>query len=766
MPNLPFRPPPFVRVPPQRPTARRRWHPEALARRWARALRRTPWFAISALIHLAILATLALVANDVVPQAETFSGTFKVGLYKAPAEVPQPPEPEPPPEPDPVVDPEPEPEPEPEPQPQPLAPAKPEPTPEPTPEPQPPKAQAAPVLHVPKGPAPARDLFAARTPTARRAALRRHGGTPGSEKAVDAGLDWLHRHQQPDTGEWSDGDPQLKLAPGLTALAVMAFLGKGHTHLDDGPYRHTIANGVAYLLSIQTPEGRFGQPHLRNGEPNNRYLMYHQGLATLALAEAFAMTRDPKLAEPLRRAVAFIARAQQDGGGWDYGPAATGRNDTSITGWQLMALKSAHSAGIEVPWQTLFGIMRHLDAKTSPLGDVVYADRSPATGRRGPGMAAVGLLSYQMLGWPRDTQLLTRQADILLRDLPDWDSMAANTRAHYLHSMYYWYYGSLAMFNMGGSWWREWNGRLRDGLIGRQHTTGERRGSWDPPKNGFDSVGGRVYTTALNVLNLEVYYRYLPLYSTAAFDGLGILERAMRVRGVGMRRTAARLLKAFTSERAQAILASALDDADRATRIIARRALVEQGSERAVRALLVDLESPSAFTRAQAIGELAKYGQQRFAPPFIRALRDPEKVVRARAVAALRKVTGESFGFRADDAPTARVQAIALWERWWKGTTTPAPSQTIQAVVLVVDAQAPDAVVLDVGRKRGVWPGLRFEVLRDGRRIAIVQADKVQPILTAARVVERSGLPIREGDTVRSLPDAAVTDADERPPAP
>jgi hypothetical protein len=322
------------------------------------------------------------------------------------------------------------------------------------------------------------------------------------------------------------------------------------------------------------------------------------------------------------------------------------------------------------------------------------------------------------------------------------------------------------MFNMGGSWWSEWNGCLRDGLIGRQRTEGDRRGSWDPPRNGFDSVGGRVYTTALNVLNLEVYYRYLPLYSAPTFDAIDILERAAKVRGVGMRRTAIRLLKAFTTDRAQTILASALDDADRAARVLARRALVEQRSERAVRALVADLGSPSAFTRSQAIGALAKYGQARFASHFIRALRDPDKLVRAKAVAALRKVTGESFGFRADDPPTDRVQAVALWERWWKGTSAPTPSQGIQASVLVVDTQTPDAVVLDVGRDQGVWPGLRFQVLRDGQPIAVVQADKVQPTLTVARIVQPGAQAIHEGDAARSIPDANASTADNHTPEP
>ena len=758
MPNLPFKPPLGV-TPEPRP---RRGIREPLAQSAGvpEPLRRVPWLLLSTLIHVIALLLVSLLARGrPAPPEEAVGYSFEIGIL---AQQPQPveePQPQPP---EPVKEP---------PRPQEPAPAV-TPPPEPVP-PTPPSKEAAPpaerevatvkatpIIEMPGSGAPARDVFASRRPAARPSAVRQGGGSPGSERAVDAGLDWLARHQEPDSGCWRDGDPQWKLAPGLTALALLAFLGKAHTHTDPGPYRDTVARGIRHLLSLQTADGRFGEPYLANGEPHNRYLMYHQAIATMALAEAHAMTRDPGLRDPVRRGIAFIARAQQDAGGWDYGDARTGRNDTSVAGWQVMALKSAHAAGIEGDWETLFGVMRHFDYNTNSAGEVVYANRPPAAFRRGPGMVAVGLFSHLLLGWPRDNPLLGQQADLLLRHPPDWAAMNRNDPRDiesYLHSMYYWYYATLALFQMGGHWWQQWNPQIRDLLIARQCSDGDRKGSWDPPDRGFDAAGGRVYTTAIGVLTLEVYYRYLPLYQGGAFDALDVLEKALRVRGSdSARRRALDLLGAFRTERAQALLAEALDDPDPATRATAQRVLVEHKSERVVPGLLRQLESPSLFSRVQAISGLESFGERRFIPHLVASLRDPDKVVRERAIKALRKLTGESFGFLPDASPDLRAGAVAYWERWWKGEVAEPPPEGIRGSVLVVDEASPNVVVLDVGSDKAVRRGQRFEVRREGKSVAIVVAEKVEPTLTVARVLERRGEGIREGDAIQSIAHAGV----------
>jgi len=765
MPNLPYRPPPVAALRRRvSPAPKRRARP-TLAREAVDELRRAPWFLTSAALHAALLVILATIMVRQAPPEE-LAGSFVVGLVAdkpSPVDAPPPPEPA---EIEPHESLEPEVEPAPPPKdPMPLiVPPPPRPAP-PAPRDDRNSVKAAPVLEVPGNDTPARDVFAARRPAERRAALRRWGGSAASEQAVDAGLDWLDRHQHPDIGLWNDGEPAMKLAPGLSSLALLAFLGKGHSHTAPGPYRDTLARGLDALLAIQTSDGRFGEPYLANGERNNRYLMYHQALATMALAEAYAVSQDPRLRDPVRRAVALIERAQQDAGGWDYSDAPTGRNDTSVTGWQIMALKSAHAAGVDVRWQTLFGVMRHLDFYTNSAGEVSYANRDPGAWRRGPGMAAVGLLCYEILGWPRDGERMVRQAELILRHPPDWEMMTRTDRndlAASLHTMYYWYYATLALFNMGGRPWREWNSRLRDMLIAHQRTEGERRGSWDPPERGFDAVGGRVYTTAINVLTLEIYYRYLPFYRGGSFDATEVLEQAMKARGMpATRRRALRMLAAFRTPRARELLVSALDDRDPATRSVVQRALVEQRCEHVVPTLVEQLAGENVFGRTQAVAGLEAFGRPEFVPHFIRALRDPERVVRDRAATALRRVTDANFGFQPGGEAAGREHAVKRWEAWWQAHSATVPPGGVRGTVLVVDPDADDAVVLDVGSNNGVRRGLRFRVVRDGAPPALLEADRVEPTLTVARVLERGQTPLREGDRIESIPETTVTRLDD-----
>ena len=80
-----------------------------------------------------------------------------------------------------------------------------------------------------------------------------------------------------------------------------------------------------------------------------------------------------------------------------------------------------------------------------------------------------------------------------------------------VYDEYYWYYGTLAMFQYDGESWEDWNSSLRDMLIGLQRTSGPNAGSWDP-KGKWAGIGGRLYSTALSTMSLEVYYRFLRIY--------------------------------------------------------------------------------------------------------------------------------------------------------------------------------------------------------------------------------------------------------------
>src|SRR5579872_1978180 len=134
---------------------------------------------------------------------------------------------------------------------------------------------------------------------------------------------------------------------GLTALAVLAFLGKGYTH-EDNSYAENVDLALRWLVAQQDAQGFLG------GRANKYARMYCHGMATIALGEAYGMTKDRSLREPLARAVHYIVAAQYPDGSWRYSDwrqleSRHRKGDMSMFGWQLMALKSAKTAGLDVP---------------------------------------------------------------------------------------------------------------------------------------------------------------------------------------------------------------------------------------------------------------------------------------------------------------------------------------------------------------------------------------------------------------------------------
>lgn len=358
--------------------------------------------------------------------------------------------------------------------------------------------------------APLVDIYKNRFDEDRARLVERFGGSAQTEAAVNAALQWLAANQDSD-GRWhaarfgSGQEPRIaghdrghagaQADTGLTGLALLAFLGAGHTHVE-GQYQETVRRGLEYLRQQQAANG-----HLA-GSATTYAHMYCHGMATFALSEAYSMTRDTQLTDPVRRAIGYTLSAQHPStGGWRYRPGDLG--DTSQLGWQLMALKSAELAGVAVPEKARLGMVRYL--------------RSVASGRHGglasyrPGeaasrtMTAEALASRQFLGMARENPASNEGGDFLLGELPG--QAPANH--------YYWYYATLAMYQLQGAHWQQWNAALQEALVNAQVQEGALAGSWEPDPI-WGSYGGRVYSTALAALCLEVYYRYLPLYGAAS----------------------------------------------------------------------------------------------------------------------------------------------------------------------------------------------------------------------------------------------------------
>lgn len=331
------------------------------------------------------------------------------------------------------------------------------------------------------------------------------GGSVEATAAVEAALAWLASAQEPD-GRWDPvrwgGGIELKVAghdregagvdadTGITGLAVLAFLGNGQTHLE-GTYRHHVQRGLEYLLRSQDSDGCLAGPARLYAK------MYCHGMASLALSEALAMTGDVRIQPYVQRATEYTVRAQHPvSGGWRYQPGDQG--DMSQFGWQVMALKSAALAGVRTPHAAREGMLHFLQrCEHGPHGGL--AGYRPGTPPSRP-MTAESLVCRFFLDLAPDETLVTEATDYLLGDIPQPGQP----------NLYYWYYGTLALFQVQGEAWDTWNAALQRQLLRIQRSTGPLAGSWDPD-TVWGCYGGRVYSTALAALCLEVYYRYLPL---------------------------------------------------------------------------------------------------------------------------------------------------------------------------------------------------------------------------------------------------------------
>jgi hypothetical protein len=243
--------------------------------------------------------------------------------------------------------------------------------------------------------------------------------------------------------------------------------------------------------------------------------MYNHALAALAICEAYWLTRNPRYKKSAQDALNFIARSRNPYLAWRYEPRG-GENDTSVTGWMIMALKSGKYGGLLIDPDAFEGARTWIDKVTDPdFGQVGYnmpggtsarpegmQDRFPP--EKTQSMTAVGILTRIFLGEdPRNSKMIKMGADLCLEHPPVWEPEAGTI------DMYYWYYATLALFQVGGDHWKRWNRAMTDAIVKHQwpRKSGSRTGSWDPI-GPWGPDGGRVYSTACMVLCLEVYYRY------------------------------------------------------------------------------------------------------------------------------------------------------------------------------------------------------------------------------------------------------------------
>lgn len=354
-------------------------------------------------------------------------------------------------------------------------------------------------------------VFAARDGEERWRRILEEGGDSRTEDAVAAALAWLATAQSHDgrwdASRWAAGRERgrvlghtrtgigMQADTAMTGLALLAMMGAGHTH-QEGPFAENIRSGLSYLLRTQGDNGNLF------GEATFYAQTYCHSMATFALSEALATTGDRRLEPAVRRAVNFLAARQDRAtGGWRYRGGDPG--DMSQLGWILMSLRSAEIARVDVSPRVWEGIERFLRTtqRGANGGRASYRPNSTAS----HSMTAESFYCRQILGRPIPGPTSVEAVDAILRQPP------SSGRDNY----YAWYYATLALHHhrhasiSADGAWRTWNDALKQNLVQSQVANGQNRGSWSP-NTVWGGCGGRVYTTALATMCLEVYYRYDP----------------------------------------------------------------------------------------------------------------------------------------------------------------------------------------------------------------------------------------------------------------
>jgi hypothetical protein len=375
-----------------------------------------------------------------------------------------------------------------------------------------------------------------------RNVVRKSAGTIADKlmEAVIRGLLWLARHQN-DDGSWSTtqfskhcsgsqcSGQGMGYDVGATGLALLAFVGSGYVHTSLDTFVDPITNkkvcfgevvkkGLIWLIASQNSEGCIG------GKGEGKYI-YNHAIATLALTEAYGMTLAPLLKNPTQKAIDFLIQAQNPGRVWRYS-ARCGDNDTSVTGWCAMVLKSADGVpGLSFPASTYKDITTWFDENTDTVyGQVGYNGVGTQAIRENernanvaiqPSLTAIGIMERIFISKNLNDPLIRLGVNVVMGSLPKWDTSQKGVIDYY-----YWYYGTLAMFQYDGpdgSNWKKWNeAAIKNTLLPNQHLEkdGCPCGSWDPEVERWGDEGGRVYATAINVLSLEIYYRYPSAFGT------------------------------------------------------------------------------------------------------------------------------------------------------------------------------------------------------------------------------------------------------------
>lgn len=315
--------------------------------------------------------------------------------------------------------------------------------------------------------------------------------TPQAAAAVKKAVDWLAHSQKPDgTFPGTHGN-----SSGVTGACAIALMSQGHLP-GTGEYGVQTAKALKFILDTAQPDGLLYQQWMGGHGP-----MYFHGLATLSLAEAWGQSGDRRLRETLRKAIDLICATQNSKGGWRYQPKIAD-DDLSVTVMQLMALRAARDAGMDVPKEVIDAGIEYVKACHNPKGQGKDGGfgYTPGGGS-GYARSAAGVTSLQVAGDYRASEVV-EGIEYLMSFKPLTDKEVDNPEwRHY--GMYYaamGIYQAQSLGAQGKRWWATWYPAAVRDLLDRQQPDGHWKGNWE------------AYDTAMGILILTIPYRYLPIY--------------------------------------------------------------------------------------------------------------------------------------------------------------------------------------------------------------------------------------------------------------
>jgi len=294
--------------------------------------------------------------------------------------------------------------------------------------------------------------------------FRCKSATSKADNAVELHLKWLDSRRSADSGAIGGIED--------TSLALLAMLAAGYTDrgsAQDNRYATCVRQALRFLMASQDDQGSFAD------RSQAGWLRTH-AIAAVAMSEAFWTSRNPRYKKPAQDALSLLARYRVPTSGWD--------EDVVTTVWALLALRSAKYAGLDIDPDALEGARVLVERRHAALT---------------PTEQPAALLARILLGEnPKASEALKALADAVVANRPAW-------REGETAPLDLWYFGTMAMFQVGGARWKEWNQAMTNTIAKRQRANdaGDLAGTWP-----FGAAAPVIGDQAKLALCLEVYYRY------------------------------------------------------------------------------------------------------------------------------------------------------------------------------------------------------------------------------------------------------------------